>query len=105
MASANINAELDYSILDAADYQILRLCIEQQARANASDELSYQCLVNDVNFQRVIAQHYIAAKKSLMMQNVANPLNALEQKNSSQVQKSSHGLDFGNTKDTEPNPM
>jgi hypothetical protein len=72
MSTFNNQEELDLNILDASDYQILRIRIDQQARADGIDEFGYRYLLNDSNYQRAIAHNYIVAKKSLMMKQICD---------------------------------
>jgi hypothetical protein len=51
MSTFNNEEELDLNILDASDYQILRMRIDQQARADAIDEFGYRYLLNDSKYQ------------------------------------------------------
>lgn len=96
MSTLSNENDLDLSILDASDYQILRLRIDQQARANASDEFSYRCLINDTNYQRGVTQNYIRAKKSLM----ANKNN---KSNETTVQQAPTAIPKASDSEIEPN--
>lgn len=66
----NLVHGFDLSILEPMDHQLINLQIEQQARANSSNEMNYQCLVNDPKYQRTIVQNYINTKKTIMSRGI-----------------------------------
>jgi hypothetical protein len=70
--------EMDITMLNPHDYQVIHRSIEEQARMAASNQMDYQFLMNDNSFRQSVAQSYINLKGSSMSRHGKLPLGSNE---------------------------